>query len=83
MFLFVLGTLLISLDGFDLITSSSAAAATLGNIGPGFAAVGPIHTFSQFSGFSKILMSVLMLLGRLELFTVIALFSSKFWREDI
>jgi trk system potassium uptake protein TrkH len=83
MFLFVLGTLLVSLDGFDLITSSSAVAATLGNIGPGFAAVGPIHTFSQFSGFSKILMSVLMLLGRLELFTVIALFSSKFWREDI
>ena len=83
MFLFVLGTLLISLDGFDLITSSSAAAATLGNIGPGFAAVGPIHTFSKFSHFSKILMSILMLLGRLELFTVIALFSSKFWREDI
>ncbi|HPD01093.1 MAG TPA: TrkH family potassium uptake protein [Acetivibrio sp.] len=83
MFLFVLGTLLVSLDGFDLITSSSAVAATLGNIGPGFGAVGPIHTFSQFSHFSKILMSVLMLLGRLGLFTVIALFSSKFWREDI
>jgi len=83
MLLFVLGTLLLSLDCSDLITCSSAAAATLGNIGPGFAAVGPIHTFSQFSQFSKILMSILMLLGRLGLFTVIALFSSKFWKEDM
>lgn len=81
--IFILGTLLISLEGLDLISSSSAVAVTLGNVGPGFGVVGPIHTYSQFSDFSKILMSGFMLMGRLELFTVIALFTSKFWKDDI
>jgi len=80
---FVLGTLLVSLDGVGLVSASSAVAATLNNIGPGFEAVGPAQTFSSFSDAATLLFSFLMLLGRLELFTMIALFSPNFWRNEI
>lgn len=81
--IFVVGTLLISLEGMDLVSSASSVAATLSNIGPGFGVVGPVHTFSQFSEISKLLMCGFMLMGRLELFTVIVLFTTKFWRDEI
>lgn len=80
--IFVLGTLVISLEGYDLITSSSAVATTLGNIGPGFGLVGPVNNFGFFSIPSKWLFSLLMLLGRLELFTVVALFAPSLWKTD-
>jgi len=80
---FVLGTLLVSLDGVGLVSASSAVAATLNNIGPGFEAVGPAQTFSSFSDAATLLFSFLMLLGRLELFTILALFSPNFWRDEI
>lgn len=73
------GFLLISLDGFDFISSFSAAATCLGNIGPGFGAFGPTMNFSVMSGFSKLVCSFLMLLGRLELFTMLVLFSRYYW----
>ncbi len=78
---FALGTLLISWQGWDLITSLSAVATTLGNVGPGLGAVGPTHTFADFGGAAKLLFSLLMLLGRLELFTVLVLFTPGFWRQ--
>lgn len=78
---FVFGTLLISLEGLDLFSAMSAVAATLGNIGPGFGAVGPMQTYASFSPFSKVLLSFLMLMGRLELFTLLLLFTPGFWRE--
>lgn len=78
---FVLASLLVSLGGYDLISSSSAVAATLGNVGPGFGAVGPTQTFAHFSKGSKLLFSFLMLLGRLELFTLLSIFTKGFWRE--
>ncbi len=81
-FVFVLGTLAVSLEGVDLVSASSAVAATLGNIGIGLGLAGPAHTFSQFSDLSTILFSFLMLIGRLELFTVLALFSRKFWNNE-
>ncbi|SHH43829.1 TrkH family potassium uptake protein [Clostridium grantii] len=81
MLIFIFGSILISLEGIGLMGSTSAVAATLGNIGPGFEFVGPTHTYSQFSSFSKLLLSFFMLLGRLELFTVIALLSPKFWKN--
>jgi len=83
MLVFAIGTLLISLEGINLISAASAVAATLGNIGIGFDFVGPVHTFSRFSAQSKLLFSFLMIMGRLELFTVIALFSRKFWKDEI
>ncbi|PKM53890.1 Trk system potassium uptake protein TrkH [Petrocella atlantisensis] len=80
--LFVTGTLVISLEGLDLESSASAVAATLGNIGPGFGIVGPTGNYSGFSDFSKLFLSFLMLLGRLELFTIIALIEPKRWIEE-
>lgn len=80
--IFVVGTIIISLEGFDLLSSASAVAATLGNIGPGFGIVGPMLNFSVFSDFSTFLLSILMLLGRLELFTIIALFSPSKWKNE-
>ncbi len=80
--LFFVGTLLISLEDFGLATSASAVAATLGNVGPGFDLVGPALNYSIFTNASKLLMSFLMLAGRLELFTVILLFTPGFWDPD-
>ncbi|MBZ2174700.1 TrkH family potassium uptake protein [Schnuerera sp. xch1] len=81
--IFILGTIIISLEGIDFESSASAVAATLGNIGPGFRFVGPSTTYSQFSDASKLLLSLFMLLGRLELFTLIALFAPKVWKNEI
>lgn len=82
MALFAGGTLLITLiEGYDLVSSASSVAATLGNIGPGFELVGPTRNFSHFSDTSKLLFSALMLLGRLELYTVLALVAPKNWRS--
>lgn len=82
MFIFSVGTMIISLEGVGIVSASSAVAATLGNIGPGFALVGPAYTYSHFSVGSKLLLSLFMLLGRLELFTVMALFTPGFWRSE-
>ncbi len=81
MLIFIFGSIIISLEGIGFMGATSAVAATLGNIGPGFGFVGPTHTYAEFSNASKLLLSFFMLLGRLELFTVIALFSPKFWRS--
>ena len=81
--LFALSTILISLEGIDLVSASSAVIASLSNIGLGFGIVGPMKSFSDFSQLSKLFLSLLMLLGRLELFTVIALMAPKNWRREI
>lgn len=75
----VFGALLISIDGHSMITNFTASASALGNIGPGFAEIGPTNNYSIFSDFSKFVLSVEMIAGRLELFTLIMLFSKKFW----
>ncbi|MEG1929719.1 MAG: potassium transporter TrkG [Anaerovorax sp.] len=80
--IFFLGTLLVSLDNFDMITSMSAMASCLGNIGPGFGSVGPTLNFSIFSDFTTGFLALIMLAGRLELFTIILLFSPHFWNPD-
>ncbi len=81
-FIFVIGTLLISLEDIGLESAASAVATTLGNVGPGFGFVGPTKTYSEFTDFSKIVFSILMLLGRLELFTIIVLIVPKNWRKE-
>jgi len=83
MLIFILGSLVISLEGISFMGATSAVAATLGNIGPGFEFVGPTNTYSAFSDASKLLLSFFMLLGRLELFTVIALLTPTFWRTEL
>lgn len=80
--IFFIGTILISLENFDILTTVSAVAACLGNIGPGFGQVGPVLNYSIFSDISKLFLALLMLIGRLELFTIILLFSRQFWNPD-
>jgi len=79
--LLAVGTVLLAWLGADLLTAGSAAAVTLGNIGPGFGNVGPSHTFAAFDPLSKLLMSILMILGRLEVFAVLVIFTPGFWRQ--
>lgn len=81
--IFIFSTILISLEGLDLVSSFSSVAATLSNIGPGFEFVGPTRNFAQFSTLSKGLFSFLMLLGRLEIFTIIALIAPKNWIREM
>ena len=79
MIIMVLSVLLLSLDGFSLETNLSATLATLNNIGPGLAAVGPTCTFAEYGAFSKLVMIFNMILGRLEIFPILALFSRGTW----
>jgi trk system potassium uptake protein TrkH len=65
----------------DLVTAVTSVSATLGNIGPGLAAVGPMTTFSSIPGAGKIILTLCMLLGRLELITIVVLFLPRFWRR--
>ena len=79
--LFVISVLLISLDGFDHETNFTAVASALGNIGPGFSAVGPTSNFAGFSVMSKYVLMFDMLAGRLELFPLLVLFSPLTWKR--
>ncbi len=81
--LFIVSTLAISLEEISLVGAASAVAATLGNVGPGFEAVGPTQAYAAFSVPSKLLFSLLMLMGRLELFTIVALLVPKNWRTEM
>lgn len=80
--IFSLGTILLSLENHDLLTTASAVAACLGNIGPGFNMVGPTLNYSIFSDLGTFFLGMMMLVGRLELFTIILLFSKQFWNPD-
>jgi trk system potassium uptake protein len=81
-FLTALAAMALAFMGIDLETSISAVAATIGNVGPGLAAVGPLHTFQVIPPLGKILLSVMMIIGRLEVFTVLVIFlpeSRRIW----
>ena len=80
-FIFLVGTLLVMAQGVPIITAISACATTIGNVGPGLEQVGPVLNFADLPGFTKIVLSLLMLLGRLELFTIIVLFVPAFWKN--
>jgi trk system potassium uptake protein TrkH len=79
--IFAFGTLVMSLMGLDFETAIGATAATIGNIGPGIGNVGPVDNYADIPLFGKWFLSFLMLLGRLELFTVLILFSPAFWKR--
>jgi len=67
--------------GFDAMTAISTSLATVGNIGPGFALTGPAHNYAFFSSTDKVVLSVAMIIGRLEFYTVFLLFSRSFWKK--
>jgi trk system potassium uptake protein TrkH len=79
--IFAVSVLLVSLDNFDFITTFSAVAATLNNVGPGLEVVGPIGNFGEFSYFSKFVMMFDMLAGRLEVFPLLLLFAAGTWKK--
>ncbi len=78
---FSFGIITMSMLGHDFQTSIGATIATLGNIGPGIGNVGPVDNYAFFSPVAKWFLSFLMLLGRLELFTVLIVISPAFWRR--
>jgi trk system potassium uptake protein TrkH len=80
--LLVLGTVVICGLGIDFETALGAVATSLGNVGPGIGGVGPVNNFSWLSPQIKLILSFLMLLGRLELFTILILFTPYFWRRN-
>ncbi|MCK5681518.1 TrkH family potassium uptake protein, partial [bacterium] len=74
-------TFIVSLSGVDLLSSVATALATVGNIGPGFGVVGPTENYAHFSDPIKWTLSFAMLAGRLELYTVLVLFTPMFWKR--
>ena len=81
-FLFVASILLVSLDNYDMTTTVTAVAATINNIGPGLNMVGPAGNFAFFSPLSKIVLTLDMLFGRLELFPMLILLMPSTWRKN-
>ncbi len=81
MIIFGLSTVVLMIVEPDLETAMGAVASSLGNIGPGLGKVGPMFSYSEVHPFGKWFLSFLMLLGRLELFTILVIFSPAFWKE--
>jgi len=80
--IFFLVAMLLSFTGLDFITSFSAAATSISNVGPGLGEmIGPSGNFGELSNFAKWILSFAMLLGRLEIFTLLVLFFPGFWRN--
>ena len=80
--LILLGAMaIVSLDGFSFETNFTAVLATLSNIGPGLGKVGPTGNFAAFSNLSKLVLSMCMLIGRLEVFPILMLFSPSAWKK--
>ena len=80
-FIVIMCTLLISVDGFSLETNITAVLSCFNNIGPGLDAVGPVSNFASYSYFSKIILTVAMLAGRLEIFPIILLLKREAWKR--
>jgi trk system potassium uptake protein len=79
--LFCLAVLVVSIEGKDIVTTLTAVAATIGNIGPGLGLVGPMGNFSSFTDLSKIVLSFCMIIGRIEIYPILLLASRRFWRK--
>ncbi|HEY5672741.1 MAG TPA: TrkH family potassium uptake protein [Malonomonas sp.] len=79
--IFVAASLLMAACGMDLVSGGAAVVACLANIGPGLGTVGPVDNFAHIPAFGKSVLIVCMLMGRLELFTVLVLFFPSFWRK--
>ena len=79
--LFVGAVLLLSLDHLDFTTTFSAVAACLNNIGPALGKAGPTMNYNCFSPFGKIVLSFAMLFGRLEIYPILLLFSTRTWKR--
>ena len=81
MLLLITGSFLVSLDGYDMATNFSAVLSSLSNIGPGMSLIGPTGNYNIFSYGSKLVLTVMMLIGRLEIFPILILFSPSTWKK--
>ncbi len=81
MVVFILSSLALAWLGHDPLTAISAIAATLGNVGPGLGTVGPVDNYFHFSLTAKWICTFCMLVGRLEVYSVVVLFFPEFWRK--
>ena len=79
--IFIIGSVVLAISGLELSSAMGAVAACLGNIGPGLGSTGPASNYLNVSDFGKWVLSFIMLLGRLELYTVLILFSPHFWKN--
>jgi trk system potassium uptake protein TrkH len=77
--IFVVATMLVSIENKDLLSNATAVISTLSNVGPGLEVVGPMGNFSSYSDFSRIVFSFCMIAGRLEFFPVLVLFAPSIW----
>lgn len=80
--IFGFGSIVMSLTGLDFETAIGATATSIGNVGPSIGGVCPVCNFSGISAFGQLFLSFLMLIGRLEIFTVLILFTPFFWRRN-
>lgn len=78
---FAAGAIIMTTMGFDMMSSMGASIASLGNIGPGWGEFGPINNYAKIPIFGKWVLLILMMIGRLELFTVLVLFTPWFWKN--
>ena len=79
--IFIVSSLFMALLGLDMITAISSVAATLGNVGPGLGTVGPTDNYIHIPFLGKWLLSLCMLIGRLEIYTVMVLLIPAFWKK--
>ena len=80
-FLIFVASLIVGIDNFSFGTTLTAVISCVGNIGPGLEAVGPMGNFAGFSDLSKLVLSFCMILGRLEMFPILVLFSRNAWKK--
>ena len=80
-FMLLLTTLVVATGGHDLLTSFTTALATVGNIGPGFGNIGPAENYSHFQPYIEWFLCFAMLAGRLEIYTVLVIFTPVFWKK--
>jgi len=78
---FVVASFLMAASGLDLVSAAASVIATLSNIGPGLGSIGPVDNYAHVAPFGKMVLVICMLMGRLELFTVLVLVFPSFWRK--
>lgn len=82
MLIFITSAIALSFMGLDFSSAIGAAASSLGNVGPALGSLGPVNNYAALSDVAKLFCSFLMLIGRLELFTVLILFTPYFWKKN-
>lgn len=80
LFLFIIGTIIVVVTGVDPVSAAGSVATCMAGIGPGLGTVGPMSNFSHMPEVSKVVLSMLMIVGRLDILTVFAIFTRTFWK---